>query len=70
MGAEDFAYFVQPELGVKGVYFSVGGTPADELETASAHHSPYFRIEPGPSIKSGVEASVIFAMELMPPQGM
>ena len=31
MGAEDFAYFVQPELGVKGVYFAVGGTPEDEL---------------------------------------
>ena len=27
MGAEDFAYFVTPESGVKGVYFSVGGTP-------------------------------------------
>ena len=25
MGAEDFAYFVQPETGVKGVYFSVVG---------------------------------------------
>ena len=31
MGAEDFAYFVQPGLGVKGVYFSVGGTPQSEL---------------------------------------
>jgi hypothetical protein len=61
---------VQPELGVKGVYFSVGGTPADELANASAHHSPFFKIQPGPSIKSGVEATVLFALDLMPPQGM
>lgn len=70
MGAEDFAYFVQPGLGVKGVYFSVGGTPKDELETAPSHHSPFFKIEPEPSIKSGVEATVISALELMPPQGL
>jgi len=66
MGAEDFAYFVQPEMGVKGVYFSVGGTPEDEVENAPSHHSPFFKIEPGPSIKSGVEATVISAIALMP----
>jgi hippurate hydrolase len=66
MGAEDFAYFVQPGLGVKGVYFAVGGTPKDEVEDAPSHHSPFFRVEPGPSIKSGVEATVISAMTLMP----
>jgi amidohydrolase len=65
MGAEDFAYFVQPELGVKGVYFAVGGTPANEVEDAPSHHSPYFVVEPEPSIKSGVEATVISAIELM-----
>jgi len=64
MGAEDFAYFVQPGLGVKGVYFSVGGTPEDELENAPSHHSPFFKVEPEPSIKSGVEATVIAAMTL------
>lgn len=64
MGAEDFAYFVQPELGVKGVYFSVGGTPEDELGSQPSHHSPFFKIEPEPSIKSGVEATVIAAMTL------
>lgn len=64
MGAEDFAYFVQPELNVKGVYFSVGGTPADELGSQPSHHSPFFKVEPGPSIRSGVEASVIAAMAL------
>jgi len=70
MGAEDFAYFVQPELGVKGVYFSIGGTPEDEVDNAPSHHSPFFKVEPEPSIKSGVEATVIAAMELLPPQGM
>jgi len=64
MGAEDFAYLVQPELGVKGVYFAVGGTPEDQLGSQASHHSPFFKVEPGPSIRSGVEASVIAAMAL------
>ena len=66
MGAEDFAYFVEPALGVKGVYFAVGGTPAGEIDSAPSHHSPFFKIEPEPSIKAGVEATVISAMALMP----
>ena len=64
MGAEDFAYFVQPDLGVKGVYFAVGGTPEDELGTQPSHHSPFFKVQPGPSIRSGVEASVLAALAL------
>jgi hippurate hydrolase len=64
MGAEDFAYLVEPGLGVKGVYFAVGGTPEDELETAPSHHSPFFKVQPEPSIKSGVEATVISALTL------
>jgi len=64
MGAEDFAYFVQPDTGVKGVYFSVGGTPEDELGSQPSHHSPFFKVEPGPSIRSGVEATVVAAMAL------
>jgi len=67
MTGEDFAYFVQPDKGVKGVYFSVGGTAEAEVKDAPSHHSPFFKIEPEPSIKSGVEATVIAAMELMPP---
>lgn len=66
MGAEDFAYFVTPESGVKGVYFSVGGTPVAELDTASGHHSPLFRIVPEPSVTAGVEAMVVAAESLMP----
>jgi hippurate hydrolase len=66
MGAEDFSYFVTPDTGVKGVYFSVGGTPAAELEGAAGHHSPLFRITPEPAVTLGVEASVIAAEGLMP----
>ena len=64
MGAEDFAYFVAEELDVQGVYFAVGGTPEDQLGSQASHHSPFFKIEPEASIKSGVEASVIAAMAL------
>jgi hippurate hydrolase len=64
MGAEDFAYFVAPETGVKGVYFSVGGTPPAEVATAPGHHSPLFRIQPEPSVTTGVEAMVVAAEAL------
>lgn len=66
MGAEDFANFVQPESGVKGFYFNVGGTPEAEIETAPGHHSPLFRITPKPAVTLGVEASVVAAEGLMP----
>ncbi len=65
MGAEDFSYFLRVDPPVPGVYFAVGGTPADQLETAPAHHSPLFKIEPEPSIKSGVEAMTVAALELL-----
>ncbi len=64
MGAEDFAYFITPESGVKGVYFVVGGTDKDDLDTAASHHSPYFKVEPEPSIKIGTEAMVSAATAL------
>ena len=65
MGAEDFAYFVTPESGVRGVYFNVGGTPADQVATAPSHHSPIFRITPEPSVTAGVEAMVTAAEALL-----
>ncbi|HTU09775.1 MAG TPA: amidohydrolase [Allosphingosinicella sp.] len=64
MGAEDFAYFVTPESGVRGVYFNVGGTPAGEVATAPGHHSPLFRITPEPAVTAGVEAMVVSAEAL------
>jgi hippurate hydrolase len=65
MGAEDFAYFVAPEHRVRGVYFTVGGTPAADLDTAASHHSPLFKITPEPAIRSGIEAMTIAALELL-----
>lgn len=65
MGAEDFAYFVDPKHGVKGVYFTVGGTPKNKIKTAPSHHSPLFWVEPEPSIKNGTEAMVVAAMDLL-----
>jgi hippurate hydrolase len=72
MGAEDFAYFVQTEERVPGVYFSVGGTPQADLDAAEAggppvsgHHSPFFQIEPEPSVTRGVEAMTVAVLELL-----
>lgn len=59
MGAEDFAYFVTPETGVKGVYFNIGGTPEKDVEDAPSHHSPFFKIEPEPAITLATEAMVL-----------
>jgi hippurate hydrolase len=74
MGAEDFAYFIQPELGVPGFYFNVGGTPPAAVEAAKnggppvpSHHSPLFKIDPEPSIRMGTEAMTLAAMELLKP---
>lgn len=65
MGAEDFAYFVTPASGVKGVYMSVGGTAPEAVDDAPGHHSPLFRIEARPSVITGVEASVTAAEALL-----
>lgn len=64
MGAEDFAYFITPQSGVRGVYFNVGGTPFDRLAAAPGHHSPLFRIEPEPAVTAGVAAMVVSAEAL------
>ena len=72
MGAEDFAYFVDPKLGVPGYYFAVGGTPqaAFDVEKAGgpavpSHHSPLFKIAPEPAITLGTEAMVMATLELL-----
>ena len=66
MGGEDFAWYGQPETGVKAVFLRVGGTPVDQLETVAPHHSPLFRITPEPAVTAGVEAMVLGALALMP----
>jgi len=74
MGAEDFTYFVQPELGVPGFYFQVGGTPQSAFDSAKAggppvpsHHSPLFKIDPEPSIRLGTEAMTLAVLDLLKP---
>ncbi len=72
MGAEDFALFVMTEDEVPGAYFSVGGTSQADLDADKAggpavpsHHSPFFKIEPEPSVTMGVEAMTVAVIELV-----
>jgi hypothetical protein len=72
MGAEDFGFFTTAPY-IPSVYFSVGGTPRQDFELAEtggpaipSHHSPLFKISPEPSVRAGVEATVVALMELMP----
>ena len=72
MGAEDFAFFVMTEDEVPGAYFSVGGTSQADLDADEAggpavpsHHSPFFNIEPEPSVTMGVEAMTVAVLELV-----
>ncbi len=72
MGAEDFAYFSQVDPAVPGFYFIVGGTPKEALEAeknggpaVAGHHSPLFKISPEPSVKAGVEAMTVIALDLL-----
>lgn len=72
MGAEDFSYFVEPKYGVKGFYFDVGGTPAAAFAAERAggpavpsHHSPLFKIDPEPSIRTGTEAMTVAVLDLL-----
>jgi hippurate hydrolase len=74
MGAEDFAYLVQPDTGVKGYYFSVGGTPQAALDAAknggpavASHHSPQFKIAPEPAIVTGAIATTAVVLDLLKP---
>lgn len=64
MGAEDFAYLMAPETGVRGVYFSVGGSIEEDGSKSPSHHSPEFNVLPEPSITTGTEAMVRGAIAL------
>lgn len=71
MVAEDFPYFtVDPDIS--SVYWSIGGTPQADLDAEAAggpmvpsHHSPQFRIAPEPSVRAGVESTVVALLTLM-----
>lgn len=72
MGAEDFAYFIQKDLGVPGAYFVVGGTPQADIDAAKqggkpvpAHHSHFFRIDPKPSVTLGTQAMTVAVLDLL-----
>lgn len=74
MGAEDFAYFVERDLGVPGYYFAVGGTPQAALDAAAkggpavpSHHSPLFKIEPEEAIVTGTIAMTAAVLDLAKP---
>jgi hippurate hydrolase len=77
MGAEDFAYFIQPEHKVPGFYFAVGGTPQAAFDAARAggppipsHHSPLFKIDPEPSVRLGTEAMTVAVLDLLNPKSV
>ena len=67
MGAEDFPDLVGVSPPIPSVYFEVGGTPPEKLASGdwANHHSPLFKIEPEPSIKAGVEAMTLAALDLL-----
>ena len=71
MGAEDFPFFVT-DPDIPSVYWAIGGTPATAFEQEAAggppvpsHHSPLFKIEPEPSVRAGVESTVVALLALM-----
>ena len=71
IGSEDFPQFVTDPY-IPSVYFTVGGTAPEDIAAAKAgklklpsHHSPLFKVLPGPSVKTGVEATVVALQDLM-----
>ncbi len=72
MGAEDFAFFVDPKHGIPGYYFAVGGTNPAWIDAAkkggapvAGHHSPLFKIDPEPSVRLGIEAMTAAVLDLL-----
>lgn len=71
MGSEDFPQFVTDPY-IPSVYFTVGGTAPQDIAAAKAgklrlptHHSPLFKVEHGPAVRMGVEATVVALQDLM-----
>ena len=71
MGAEDFPVLTtNPDI--RSVYWGIGGTLQADLDAEEAggppvasHHSPLFKIYPEPSVRAGVESTVVALLELM-----
>ncbi|PIE39526.1 MAG: peptidase M20 [Gammaproteobacteria bacterium] len=71
MGAEDFPVFTK-EPAIPSTYFAVGGTPPEDFVRAekggkpvATHHSPLFKIAAEPSVRLGVEATVVALLDLL-----
>jgi hippurate hydrolase len=71
MGAEDFPLFSR-DPSIPSMFWSVGGTPQADFDAEAAggppvpsHHSPLFKISPEPSVRTGVESTVVALLELM-----
>jgi hippurate hydrolase len=71
MGAEDFP-FLTSDPEIPSVYWAVGGTLQEDFDREAAggppvpsHHSPLFKIVPEPSVRVGVESTVVALLELM-----
>ena len=69
--ADAGSFTIDPEIS--SVYWVVGGTPQADFDREAAggepvptHHSPLFKIAPEPSVRAGVESTVVALMELMP----
>ncbi len=72
MGAEDFAYFVAPDLKVPGFYFAVGGTPQAAFDAektggpaVAGHHSGLFKVDGRAAVVTGATAMTVAVMELL-----
>ena len=72
MGAEDFAYFVAPDLKVPGFYFAVGGTPQAAFDAeknggpaVAGHHSGLFKVDGRAAVTTGATAMTVAVMELL-----
>jgi hippurate hydrolase len=71
MGAEDFPLFSR-DPSIPSMFWGVGGTPQADFDAEAAggppvpsHHSPLFKIAPEPSVRTGVESTVVALMNLM-----
>jgi hippurate hydrolase len=71
MGAEDFPIFSR-DPSIPSMFWGVGGTPQADFDAEAAggppvpsHHSPLFKISPEPSVRTGVESTVVALMNLM-----
>lgn len=76
MGAEDFAFFIEPRYGVPGYYFDVGATRREAIDRENAggppvpsHHSPEFKIDPEGAITTATIAMTAATLDLLSPTG-